>query len=256
MSEKRTDIFREIVIVLILGLVLVSALSIKIVNVQAGQTTLKPTDDTYVDDNNPDSNYSELSYLQVMNYESAYSNDTMIMWLKFSLSSVPDGAVIDIATLSLFTSAVGETYNVQAYSCSNIYWNELSITCNNMPSYNMTSMDSVLVTTINQWYNWNVVDAARNALNGNPKSVTIVMQEPNPHSSAKLVWFQSKDNSIYVTDYSPKLAIHWSSVVPEFPPFLILPLFMIATLLTVMVYRKKHTKILGSRARVPRSFSS
>jgi hypothetical protein len=30
-------------------------------------------------------------------------------------------------------------------------------------------------------------------------------------------------------------------VVPEFPLFLILPLFVIATLLAVIVYRKKHT---------------
>jgi parallel beta-helix repeat protein len=35
-------------------------------------------------------------------------------------------------------------------------------------------------------------------------------------------------------------------ITPEFPPFLILPLFTIATLLAVIVYRKKHAKILGS----------
>jgi len=32
-------------------------------------------------------------------------------------------------------------------------------------------------------------------------------------------------------------------VVPEFPSFLILPLFMIATLLTVIVYKRKHTAL-------------
>ena len=30
-------------------------------------------------------------------------------------------------------------------------------------------------------------------------------------------------------------------IVPEFPSFLILPLFMIATLLAVVVYRRKHS---------------
>ena len=29
-------------------------------------------------------------------------------------------------------------------------------------------------------------------------------------------------------------------IIPEFPSFLILPLFMIATLLAVIVYRRKH----------------
>jgi len=35
-------------------------------------------------------------------------------------------------------------------------------------------------------------------------------------------------------------SIHEIDIVPEFPSFLILPLFMIATLLAVIVYRKKH----------------
>jgi hypothetical protein len=30
------------------------------------------------------------------------------------------------------------------------------------------------------------------------------------------------------------------TVIPEFPTFLILPLFFIATLLAVIVYRRKH----------------
>jgi len=30
--------------------------------------------------------------------------------------------------------------------------------------------------------------------------------------------------------------------IPEFPSFLILPLFMITTLLAVIVYRRKHTR--------------
>jgi hypothetical protein len=31
-------------------------------------------------------------------------------------------------------------------------------------------------------------------------------------------------------------------VIPEFPSFLILPLFMIATLLTVIIYKKKGVR--------------
>jgi len=62
----------------------------------------------------------------------------------------------------------------------------LSLTYSNMPSYDATSMDSVLVAASRQRYNWSVVDAVRNALNGNPKSVTMIMQEPTLHSSATL----------------------------------------------------------------------
>ena len=34
------------------------------------------------------------------------------------------------------------------------------------------------------------------------------------------------------------------TVIPEFPSFLILPLFMVATLLAVIVYRRKHSSKL------------
>lgn len=242
MSEERIRVFREIVIVVVLSLVLVSTLSIKAVNASSGQATLRPTDDTYADSSNPGSNYGGLGYLQVMNYRTTYSSDNMIIWLKFDLSSIPDGAVIDEATISLYASLVGETYNVQACSSSNNSWTELSLTYDNMPNYNTTSMDSVLVASANQWYNWTVVDAVGNALSGNPKSVTIVMQEPNPHSSVAWVWFDSKESKVYLNlgiDYRPELTIHWSSVVPEFPTFLLLPLFMTATLVGVTLYKKK-----------------
>jgi hypothetical protein len=39
------------------------------------------------------------------------------------------------------------------------------------------------------------------------------------------------------TDHYPLMVQY---VIPEFPTFLILPLFVIATLLTVIIYRRKH----------------
>jgi hypothetical protein len=51
------------------------------------------------------------------------------------------------------------------------------------------------------------------------------------------------NNSSYIYDRTG----YWISlIVPEFSSFLILPLFMIATLLAVIIYRKKHAKISGT----------
>jgi hypothetical protein len=245
MSEKRIDIFREIVIVLVLSLVLVPALSIKTVNAQAGQVIFKPSDDTYVDSNNPNSNYGEQNYLQITNcnsqINSAYES---IVWLKFNLSSVPDGAVIDGATLQLRTSSVNGSFNVNAYSGSDflnasavVSWTELTLTYSNMPSYNTTSMDSVLVATNNQRYNWSVVDAVRDALDSTARTVTMVLFDPSPHGLLSSISFNSKEFSI--SDYAPTLTVHWSGVVPEFPSFLILPLFMMATLLALAFHKRR-----------------
>jgi hypothetical protein len=242
--RNRIRVFREIFIILVLGLVLVSSPSIKTVNAQAGQVTLKPTDDTYVDSYNPNSNYGGRIDLDVENsvtggtppYQVTYLD---LVWLKFDLSTVPNGAVIDGATLQLHTSYVGETYSVHAYSCPNNSWTELTLKYSNMPSYNTTSMDSLLVATSNQWYNWSTVDAVRNSMMSNPETVTIVLQEPSAHSSVTFVSFESKEAPVYFTDYSPKLTVHWSGVVPEFPTFLVPASLMITALLAVVFYKRR-----------------
>jgi hypothetical protein len=254
MSENRIDFVREIVVVLVLGLVLVPTLSIKTVNAQAGEVTLKPTDDTYVDSSNPNSNYGEQNYLQITNYNSEINSAyESIVWLKFNLSSVPDGAVIDGATLQLRTSSITGSFNVNAYSGSDflnvsavVPWTELTLTYSSMPSYNTISMDSALVATNNQWYNWSAVDAVRDALNSTARTATMVLFDPSPHGLVSSISFNSKEFSI--SDYAPTLTVHWSGLVPEFPSFLILPLLMMATVLALIFHKQSRHRKGSSKA--------
>jgi hypothetical protein len=247
MGEEKFDVSGKLLIVLGL-VVLLFSLSAKSVNAHVGEVTLKPTDDVYVDSSNPNSSYGEQNYLQITNYNSeingAYES---IVWLKFNLPSVPDGAAIDGATLRLRTSNISGSLNVDACSGSDflsvsgvVSWTELTLTYSNMPGYNTPSMDSVLVGTNNQWYDWSVVDAVRDALNGTARTVTMVLLESSPSGIVSSISFNSKEFSI--SDYAPTLTVHWSGIVPEFPSFLILPLFMMATLLAVMICRGKGVK--------------
>jgi hypothetical protein len=230
----RFMLFRKLAIMLIFVL-LVSSVII-VVYAQAGQVWLGPTDNTYVDSNYPNSNYGGQSYLQIENYQ-----DKEIVWLKFNLSSVPDGAVVDNATLYMYLFYVNIisplSYDVHAYSCSDNSWNQSSLTYSYMPSYNTTSMNSTSVS-FTDWYSWNVVDAVRDALNSNAKAVTIVLFDPSPQSSNTPATFYS-DTLHSSSGSGPHLYIHWSSILPEFPTLLILPFFMIATLLAVAFYKKK-----------------
>jgi hypothetical protein len=230
-------------IVLVLGLVLVSSLSIKTVNAQAGQITLNVTDDTYVDSSNPNSNYGGQKYLQIENWQYVGTSYHCIVWLKFDLSSVPSGAVVNMATLQLYTESVSETYNVHAYSCSDNSWTELTITYANMPSISSPSMDLQAVGSASQWYNWSVVDAVKNALNSNSEAVTIVLDDPSSsHGFASSVTFVSKEfANYYLTDHSAILTVHWSAITPEFPTFLILPFFMATTLLAAIFYKRRFS---------------
>ena len=237
----------KLVIIPILALLLSSV--IIVAHAQAGHVGILPTDDTYVNSSNADQNYGGQSSLIIENYQSYTQTYESIVWLKFDLSSVPDGAIVDNATLHLYggVSVPVETlYDVHAYSCSNDSWNEGTLKNSNMLSYNTTSMDSVLVTGTIQWYNWSVVNAVRDALNSNASSVTIVLFDPSSYTSASIVSFNSKETPVVLQDTRPALTIHWSSTVSEFPTFLVLPFFIMATLLAVTVYRKKHAKISGS----------
>jgi hypothetical protein len=235
---------RKLVIIPILFLLLSSV--IIVAHAQAGQIGILPSDDTYVNSSNPNQNYGEQTSLIIENYQSYTQTYESIVWLKFDLSSVPKGAVVDNATLHLYGSVsvpVETLYDVHAYSCSNDSWNEGTLAYSNMLSYNTTSMDSVLVTGTIQWYNWSVVEAVRDALNSNASYVTIVLFDPSSYTSASIVSFNSKETPVVLQDTRPALTIHWSSIVPEFPTFLVLPFFVMTTLLAVTVYRRKHAKI-------------
>jgi hypothetical protein len=229
---------RKLAIVLIFVLLLSSV--IIVVYAQAGQVYVWLTDGTYVDSNYPNSNYAGQSFLQIKNYQ---DKEIEIVWLKFDLSSVPNGAVVDNATLEMCLFLVNHSspfsYNVHAYSCSDNSWNQSSLTYSNMPSYNTTSMSSTLVSQSDNlgWCSWNIVDAVGNALNSNSTAVTIILFDPSPNSSNTTLTFV---NFVFSGGSPPHLYIHWSSIaVLEFPSFLILPFFMIATLIAIVFCRKK-----------------
>jgi hypothetical protein len=130
------------------------------------------------------------------------------------LSSIPNGAVIGNATLHLWSFQSGP-YTISAYSGSNflnnsvIDWTEDTLTYSNMPSYNTTSMDSIAINGANQWYNWSVVDAIRDALSSNSKTATIVLFAPSTVYVASSVGFDSKEIGAGPPDYRPALTIHW-----------------------------------------------
>jgi hypothetical protein len=66
-----------------------------------------------------------------------------------------------------------------------------------------------------------------------------------PLAPSAYYWRVSAQNGNLATDWSPTegfIIAEGSATVPEFPSFLILTLFMIATLLAVIVYRKKGMK--------------
>jgi len=169
-------------------------------------------------------------------------------WLKFDISEVPNEAVGATATLRLYCDAPPriepefvDKYApvVAAYHCSSDSWAEESITWSNQPSYSPSILDTQRVyyndvyhrQPDDWWFSWDV-SAVTQTLNINDDLVTIVVKIS---SNSEYLPFYSKENGWS----HPQLVMQWTDI-PEFPSFLVLPIFMTAALLAVIICKRKY----------------
>jgi hypothetical protein len=171
--------------------------------------TVKATDDTHVDSTNPNSTLGEQKYLDIESWGDASTSYHQMVWLKFSLSDVPNGAEVNQATMQVYAWFVGGNFNVSAYFCPDNSWSESTLTYSNMPNYSPDPVDTEAVSTSDEWHSWDVVEAVRSASRNNLEAVTIVLNEPLL-SSQNSVFLYSKETPSLVMDASPKLTLSWS----------------------------------------------
>jgi len=218
-----------------------SLVSIHTVNAQSGSIILHPTDDSYTsfgDDH--DSIHGNETELKVAMTLSGYNVYIYHTWLKFDLSSIPSGATGLSATLELRTCYNGVTASdtFEAYLCLNNDWSEETLNAHNDPSYaGHLLLDSAIVRHDETWYDWDVTTAVENATARNSTIISIMLRHPFGAGHDGGVW--AKFDSKEVSAYAPKLTVEWIAV-DEFPSILIVPFFMIATLLTLTVCKRKR----------------
>jgi len=197
-------------LILCLFFISISFMSRSIVDADEGQVEFIPFADTYTDVFEPLTNYGGSYYLNIAYNEFAIQT----IWLKFNLSHVPDGAIVDNATLRIFPTLVTATHEVSAYFCSNNSWDEYTINLIDQPEFDDEVLDTVFVGMPNKWYNWNVTNAVRKALDGvfsGSDILTIVLKQTQWHFSYRQLQVVSREYGIRVSLY-----IHWSgSVIPE-----------------------------------------
>jgi hypothetical protein len=221
-------------VIMLLTAFFVQITSVAVVKAQGGQVILKPTDDTYISPlNNPTANYGSSQRLRV-------SLVYYLTWLKFDLSTIPKGAVGISALLELCTTYDGVASPHFVVACIilplNNSWSEATLTGDNFLWGEDVELDSDYVANNEIWYEWNVTQAVVNATTSNATDVTIIMTYPHPEEAVSIA-FNSKEAS---STKAPKLTVSWTDAIPEFPPILILPSFMIATLVAVLIMKRKH----------------
>ena len=179
--------------------------------VSATTVTLNPVDDAYVDHHNINTNYNN-DNLIVAGSNSDYDKR---IFLKFNLSSIPNGATITQANLSLYLTDSSSDYSEDAKYVSTDTWVEGTITWNNQPAIGGL-LDNATTPADNHWETWNLSPAWSYAtdLTDNYLSLAIVTDEGN-YSNDTYASFESCSNL-------PKLVITYDECQIPVPPTVLL----------------------------------
>jgi len=177
---------------------------------QTSSLNFYPTDDSMVQEGVPDNNYGTRYNMYVGWVENVYKTEWS--YLKFNLSSIPSGAIINSAALNLNTqygpshppSFTIDNMWIEAWNVDNDAWNESTLTWNHKPAMGTTLLDNVYVIAENwaggqnKWYSWNNESMTSFVASqyGGDKVVSIGMRSTTSESRQdnNTVWFYTKDN--------------------------------------------------------------
>lgn len=203
-------------------------------------------------DKGKNQNFGHDTFLIAWNDADFYS----LIFIKFNLSSIPNGSSIQSATLKLHTPDIKpiDSSVVSVYSCPDNSWNEYTICWNNKPSFDSTSIDSVTIvapregdyTIKGYWYSWDVTTPSLVAFSGDSKKLTLVISSQYFDSTT---WYPATFDS-RETSNKPKLTVTYVEYQQQnsnngyfFQLMIILTAISIGSALILSVYFvKKHRK--------------
>jgi hypothetical protein len=118
-----------------------------------------PTDDAFVEQGFPDSNFGVDQNLWLQSFTENLKNERI--FIKYDLRGLPPGQTISSAKLYFWLwAASNDDMDAQAYAVSNDSWSEENITWNNQPAYgalmDTLSLSSFPTTIENSWVSWDV----------------------------------------------------------------------------------------------------
>ena len=143
--------------------------------------------------------------------------------LEFNVSSIPASNTIVSAVIQLYVSTLNSAnITIKAYRLTSS-WNETSTTWNNRDEsqlwwtgggdYASTAIDTVVITSANQWYNFTITSTVKGWIDGTNSNLGIILIPATGTSDGTITEFFSSD---YTTDTSlrPKITIDYTSNAP------------------------------------------
>ncbi|MFZ6018418.1 MAG: DNRLRE domain-containing protein, partial [Chloroflexota bacterium] len=175
-------------------------------NQPTGSLILYPTADTWVNYNLPNNNYGSGVYLKIGSEECAGQEfpDRGRALIKFDLSPIPTGQVIESASLRLYLRNAypgGATINTISIHGVTASWIETGVTWNNQPAHTATSFASIVVGVTQAWYSWDITELVREWYSGSRPNNGLKMISV-AETTCNMRYFDSRENV-----YDPRLEI-------------------------------------------------
>ncbi len=172
----------------VIGIVLLSILGVGAVFLNlnprnAPTEKITVAEDAWVYDSAPDANYGNWTKIDIETTEGGRA----CTWLKFNLTSLPDGISIETAKINLYSRQLHISGTVNAHFSEIDSWSEATITHKNAPEFEPT-LDSTNVNIANHFYSWTVTSAIKSAYQGD-KTATFVLEGNG------WVYFDSKEGT-------------------------------------------------------------
>ena len=203
---------RKILILCIAALLCVAVLAAPVAAATTTET-FQADADTHIRSNYADTNYGKLNEIPIrLTTASARYNGL----IRFDLSSIPEGATIESATLyGYMHNKVGGDKEVAAYRVTEA-WNETGVTWNTRPS-NATQPTSITDPgSAKSWVSWDVTQDVQAYVEGTPNYGWLLTYDESATASNLGVYLRSRENA--ASTQRPYLEVTYSTAV--FTPIL------------------------------------
>lgn len=183
-----------------LGLLLAVALLIggSAIGANAFQVQITPSDDSYVEDSLPAMNFGASGSMYVGDAPPNVPNSIARSYLKFDLSVLPAGAVIDTAMIHICNTVIGlPPVTIGAHYLPNDGWTELTITWNNAPTGFNATATALETITVARWTTWDVTSDVQAVWAGDG-IYSVVMKEraADEGGGGNFVIFNTKEDTL------------------------------------------------------------
>ena len=183
---------------------------VMIICLYAQAVTLSPTDDAFVDETQTTTPLGDRDYLIIRRMSlTGFRLHTLI---RFDLSSVPSGAMINSANLNLHYYLFGDSDPVgrplQAHRIT-ASWSEDTVTWNNQPGYDATPVASTPAPASYGWIQWDVRGDAQDFINGTYSNYGWKVMDFAPTNNS-MIYFRSKEYAD--SNYAPYLEVEYGRI--------------------------------------------